>query len=112
MRRQDCSAIKLLIKTALPWYIAFAIVLFAVFLPSIFGNDTYEGMGVIFDRNFSFLSIFVFSNIYYVEIQQRTAEIFYLMPDKQKITELYKRLIIRAVFVPGSYPVILCLKPV
>lgn len=99
MQHSHFPTIKLFIKTALPWYIVFAVALFTFFLPAIFGIDSYEGVGVILDRNFGFLSIFVFSNIHYIEIQQKTADVFYLMPDKQKKTELYRRLIIRVIFI-------------
>lgn len=92
------NAVKVQIKTALPWYIITMAGVFAVFLPTIFGCDTYEEIGVILDRNFSFLSIFIFCNIYYIEVQQNTEEVFYLLPDNQKKAEICRRVGLRLIF--------------
>jgi ABC-type transport system involved in multi-copper enzyme maturation permease subunit len=91
--------VKLHMKATFPWYIGVSSGFFAVLLPFVLGCDTYEDLGVIMDRNFSFISIVAFADIYYIEFQQKTEEVFYLFPNKRIKHEIVKRVCLRLIVI-------------
>ena len=91
--------IKTYIEVSLPWYISIPVIMFSIMFPILFGCNTYEDVGVILDRCFSFLAVITFSNVYYIELQQKTAEVYNLLPNKRKTADILKRLIVRFLFL-------------
>ncbi len=87
------------IKITLPLYFIALGFMFAMFLPIICSVSTYDEIGPIMDSKFSFLAIIIFSNTYYLEIQQKTSEVFYMIPKKQKKFVINKRFLIKFTFV-------------
>lgn len=87
------------IKVSLPWYISIPAIMFSLFFPFVFGCDTYDEVGAILDRGFSFLAVLIFSNIYYIELQQKTAEVYHLVSNKNRRIDICRRAIIRLFFL-------------
>lgn len=91
--------IKTYIKVSLPWYISIPVILFSIMFPMLFGCDTYENVGIILDRCFSFLAVFTFSNVYHIESQQKTEEVYNLLPNRRRTADILKRLLVRFLFL-------------
>lgn len=91
--------IKTYIGVSLPWYISIPVTLFSIMFPILFGCYTYEDVGATLDRCFSFLAVFTFSNAYYIELQQKTAEVYHLLPNRRKKADILKRLTVRFLFL-------------
>ena len=91
--------IKTYIGVSLPWYISIPVIMLSIMFPIFFGCNTYENVGVILDRCFSFLAVLTFSNVYYIEIQQKTAEVYNLLPNRRKTADILKRLLVRFLFL-------------
>lgn len=91
--------IKTYIGVSLPWYISVPVIIFSIMFPILFGCNTYEDVGVILDRCFSFLAVPAFSNVYHIELQQNTAEIYNLLPNRRKTADILKRLSVRFLFL-------------
>lgn len=87
------------LKVALPWDMFIVGILFSLFLPLICSVSTYNEIGGVIDPNFAFLAIIIFSNTYYIEIQQKTSEVFYLVPNHNKMLAVNKRILIKVVFM-------------
>lgn len=87
------------IKVSLPWYITIPAIMFSLFLSFVFGCDTYDDVGIILDRGYSFLAVLTFSNIYYIEFQQKTAEVYHLISNKSRRIDICRRIIIRLLFL-------------
>lgn len=87
------------IKVSLPWYISIPAIMFSLVFPFVFGCDTYDDVGIILDKGFSFLAVLVFSNIYYIEFQQKTAEVYHLVSNKNRRIDICRRIIIRLFFL-------------
>lgn len=99
MERALLRKIKIYIEVSLPWYISIPVILFSILFPILFGCDTYESVGAILDGCFSFLAVLTFSNAYYIELQQNTAEIYNLLPIRRKTADILKRLLVRFLFL-------------
>lgn len=91
--------IKTYIGVSLPWYISIPVIMFSIMFPILFGCNTYEDVGATLDRCFSFLAVLTFSNVYYIEIQQKTAEVYNLLPNRRKTADILKRLLVRFLFL-------------
>ena len=87
------------LKVSLPWYLIATTGFFSIIVPIIVGCNTYEEVGIVLQRNISFLSIFMFANTYYIEYQQKTVETFFMLSNKWKKRELYKRIMLRLLFL-------------
>lgn len=87
------------IKISLPIYMVLLAFLFAICLPFIRTASFYNEIGVAIDSYFAILSVIIFSNTYFYEVQNHTSENFYLIPGKTIQIELLKRIIIKSVFL-------------
>ena len=91
--------IKTYIGVSPPWNISIPVIMFSIMFPILFGCNTYEDVGATLDRCFSFLAVLTFSNVYYIEIQQKTAEVYNLLPNRRKTADILKRLLVRFLFL-------------
>ena len=91
--------VKTYIGVSLPWYICAPVIMFALVFPIVFGCETYEDIGVMLDRCISFLAILTFSNVYHVELQLRTFEVYSLLPKGRKRADILKRIFVRFLFL-------------
>lgn len=79
----------------MPWYIASVMVFFALFYPLFYGVNSYGSIGVALEPALSFMAMIIFANPYYVEIQQNTEAVFYLLPQGRQRREIGKRILVR-----------------
>lgn len=99
MKGLSLGKIMTYIKVSLPWYICIPVFFFSVIFPIMFGCDTYQDIGIMLDKSFSIIAIITFSNVWHIEIQQKTVEVYKLLPDRSRIIDILRRIAIRFIFL-------------
>lgn len=99
MKRLSFSKIMTYIKVSLPWYISVPVFSFSAMFPIMFGCDTYEDIGIMLDKCFSMLAVITFSNVWHIEVQQKTVEVYKLLPRRSRISDILRRIVVRFIFL-------------
>ncbi|MCR5541243.1 MAG: hypothetical protein K6F71_10590 [Ruminococcus sp.] len=99
MKKLSLEKILTYIKVSLPWYTSIPVLLFSVMFPAIFGCDTYQDIGIMLDKSFSIIAVITFSNVWYIELQQKTAEVYKLLPRRSRINDILKRIVVKLLFL-------------
>ena len=99
MKRSSFRKIMPYIKVSLPWYISVPVFFFSVMFPIMFGCDTYEDIGIMLDKCFSILAVITFSNVWCIELQQKTVEVYKLLPHRSRIRDILRRIVVRFIFL-------------
>jgi hypothetical protein len=84
---------------ALPSYMLVMSLVFTISVPLIMPASFYNQIGGLIDKNIAFLSVIVFSNVFFIEKQLHTAEVFYLIPGNGAFSEIYSRMVIKGIFL-------------
>lgn len=87
------------IKVSFPWYISVPVFSFSAMVPIMFGCDTYEDIGIMLDKCFSILAVITFSNVWCIELQQKTVEVYKLLPRRSRISDILRRIVVRFIFL-------------
>lgn len=99
MKRLSFSKIMTYIKVSLPWYISVPVFSFSAIFPIMFGCDTYEDIGIMLDKCFSMLAVIAFSDVWHIEVRQKTVEVYKLLPYRSRICDIFRRIVLRFFFL-------------
>lgn len=99
MKRSSFRKIIPYIKVSLPWYISVPVFFFSAMFPIMFGCDTYEDIGILLDKCFSILAVITFSNVWCIELQQKTVEVYKLLPHRSRLRDILRRIVVRFIFL-------------